>query len=407
MLEEIISKKYNLLKPFLDEKSKRLFAAAEALSIGKGNISIVSRATGISENTIKKGCNELESGKVGTSETPIPDDKLRAPGGGRKKSVEKYPRLLPDLETLIEPTSRGDPESPLRWTSKSLRKIAEELQKMGHKVSHARVADMLHTLGYSLQTNKKTIEGSEHPDRDDQFKHINEECEKYQSEKQPVISVDSKKKELIGNFKNSGRELRPKKDPTPVNVYDFEDKELGKVNPYGVYDITNNNGWVNVGIDNDTASFAVESIRRWWNMMGCEVYPEAKKLMITADCGGSNGYRVRLWKVELQKLADETGLEISVCHFPPGTSKWNKIEHRLFSQITMNWRGKPLTSYEVVVNLIAATTTSKGLEVKCMLDKNEYPKGIKIEKKQVEELDIIRDEFHGEWNYLFKPNIGR
>jgi transposase len=403
MLEEIISKKYNLLKPFLDEQSKRLFAAAEALSIGKGNISIVSRATGISENTIKKGCNELESGKVGTIETPIPDDKIRAPGGGRKKSVEKDPTLLSDLETLIEPTSRGDPESPLRWTSKSLRKLAEELQKIGHKISHARVADMLHMLGYSLQANKKTIEGTEHPDRDDQFKHINEKCKTFQDEKQPVISVDSKKKELIGNFKNAGRELRPKKDPILVNVYDFKDKELGKVNPYGVYDITNNNGWVNVGIDNDTASFAVESIRRWWNMMGCKVYPEAKKLMITADCGGSNGYRVRLWKVELQKLADETGLEISVCHFPPGTSKWNKIEHRLFSQITMNWRGKPLTSYEVVVNLIAATTTSKGLEVKCILDTNEYPKGIKIEKKQVEELDIIRDEFHGEWNYTLKP----
>ena len=402
MLEEIISKKYNLLKPFLDEKSKRLFAAAEALSIGKGNISIVSLATGISENTIKKGCNELESGKVGTSETPIPDDKIRAPGGGRKKSVEKDPTLLSDLETLIEPTSRGDPESPLRWTSKSLRKLAKELQKIGHKVSHARVADMLHMLGYSLQANKKTIEGTEHPDRDDQFKHINEKCKTFQDEKQPVISVDSKKKELIGNFKNSGRELRPKKDPIPVNVHDFEDKELGKVNPYGVYDIANNEGWVNVGIDNDTASFAVESIRRWWNMMGCKLYPEAKKLMITADCGGSNGYRVRLWKVELQKLADEIGLEISVCHFPPGTSKWNKIEHRLFSQITMNWRGKPLTSYEFVVNLIAATTTSKGLEVKCILDTNEYPKGIKIEKKRVEELDIIRDEFHGEWNYTFK-----
>ena len=403
MLEEIISKKYNLLKPFLDEQSKRLFAAAEALSIGKGNISIVSRATGISENTIKKGCNELESGKVGTIETPIPDDKIRAPGGGRKKSVEKDPTLLSDLETLIEPTSCGDPESPLRWTSKSLRKLAEELQKMGHKTSHARVADMLHMLGYSLQANKKTIEGTEHPDRDDQFKHINEKCKTFQDEKQPVISVDSKKKELIGNFKNAGRELRPKKDPILVNVYDFKDKELGKVNPYGVYDITNNSGWVNVGIDNDTASFAVESIRRWWNMMGCKVYPEAKKLMITADCGGSNGYRVRLWKVELQKFADETGLEISVCHFPPGTSKWNKIEHRLFSQITLNWRGKPLTSYEVVVNLIAATTTSKGLEVKCMLDENEYPKGIKIDKKQVEELDIVRDEFHGEWNYTFKP----
>jgi transposase len=398
VLEEIISKKYNLLKPFLDEKSRRLFAAAEALSIGKsGNINLVSRATGISEETIKKGCIELESGESPSGE------KIRAPGGGRKTIVEKDPTILSDLETLIEPTTRGDPESPLCWTTKSLRKLAAELQKLGYKVSHSRVADMLHMLGYSLQANKKTIEGTDHPDRDDQFKHINENCKTFQSEKQPVISVDSKKKENIGNFKNSGRELRPKKDPILVNVYDFKDKELGKVNPYGVYDITNNSGWVNVGIDNDTASFAVESIRRWWNMMGCKVYPEAKKLMITADCGGSNGYRVRLWKVELQKLADETGLEISVCHFPPGTSKWNKIEHRLFSQITMNWRGKPLTSYEVVVNLIAATTTSKGLEVKCILDTNEYPKGIKIEKKQVEELDIIRDEFHGEWNYTFKP----
>ena len=310
---------------------------------------------------------------------------------------------MSDLETLIEPTTRGDPESPLCWTTKSLRTLAAELQKLGYKVSHSRVADMLHILGYSLQANKKTIEGTDHPDRADQFKHRNEKCKTFQSEKQPVISVDSKKKENIGNFKNSGRELRPKKDPILVNVYDFKDKELGKVNPYGVYDITNNSGWVNVGIDNDTASFAVESIRRWWNMMGCKVYPEAKKLMITADCGGSNGYRVRLWKVELQKFADETGLEISVCHFPPGTSKWNKIEHRLFSQITLNWRGKPLTSYEVVVNLIAATTTSKGLEVKCMLDENEYPKGIKIDKKHVEELDIVRDEFHGEWNYTFKP----
>jgi transposase len=395
MLEEVISKKYNLLKPFLDEKSKRLFAAAEALSLG--NISLVSRAMDISEETIKKGCNELESGEI------LSDDKIRAPGGGRKKSVEKDPTLLSDLETLIEPTSRGDPESPLRWTSKSTRKLAEELIKMGHKVSHSRVADMLRMLGYSLQANKKTIEGTSHPDRDQQFNYINEKCKEFQTENQPVISVDTKKKEYIGNFKNGGKELRPKNDPLLVNVYDFEDKELGKVNPYGVYDLLKNEGWVNVGIDNDTASFAVESIRRWWNMMGCKSYPEAKKLMITADCGGSNGYRVRLWKKELQKLADEVGLEISVCHFPPGTSKWNKIEHRLFSYITLNWRGKPLTSYEVIVNLIAATTTSKGLKVKCMLDRNEYPKGIKITKEEVEELGIIRDEFHGEWNYSFKP----
>jgi transposase len=395
MLEEVISKKYNLLKPFLNEKSKRLFAAAEALSLG--NISLVSRAMDISEETIKKGCNELESGES------LSDDKIRAPGGGRKKSVDKDPTLLSDLETLIEPTSRGDPESPLLWISKSTRKLADELKSMGHKVSHSRVSDMLHMLGYSLQANRKTIEGTSHPDRDQQFNHINEKCKEFQEENQPVISVDTKKKEKVGNFKNGGKELRPKNDPINVNVYDFVDKELGKVNPYGVYDLYANEGWVNVGIDHDTASFAVESIRRWWNMMGCKSYPKAKKLMITADCGGSNGYRVRLWKIELQKLADEIGLEISVCHFPPGTSKWNKIEHRLFSYITLNWRGKPLTSYEVIVNLIAATTTSKGLKVKCMLDKNEYPKGIKITKEEVEELGIIRDEFHGEWNYTFKP----
>jgi Rhodopirellula transposase DDE domain len=387
-LEEIIFNKYELLKPFLDEQSKRLFAGAEALALGEGGISIVSRATGISRDTISKACKELISGKVGTSETPIPDDKIRAAGGGRKTIVEKDPTLVADLEKLIEPTSRGDPESPLLWTCKSLRKLAEELNKIGHKVTYSRVADMLHMLGYSLQANRKTIEGTSHPDRDQQFNYINEKCKAFQEEGQPAISVDAKKKELVGNFKNNGKELCPKKNPINVNVYDFKNKELGKVNPYGVYDINANEGWVSVGLDNDTASFAVESIRRWWNMMGCKVYPEAKKLMITADCGGSNGYRVRLWKVELQKLADETGLEISVCHFPPGTSKWNKIEHRLFSHITTNWRGKPLTSYEVIVNLIAATTTKKGLKVKCMLDESEYPKKIRIAKEEVEKLGI-------------------
>jgi len=405
-LEQIIFEKYKLLKPFLNEQNKRLFAASEAISLGEGGISIVSRATDISRDTISKACKELIIGKVGTGETPIPDGKIRASGGGRKKSLDKDQTLISDLEKLIDPTSRGDPESPLLWTSKSVRKLAEELNKMGHKVTHARVADMLHILGYSLQANRKIIEGTSHPDRDRQFNYISEKCKEFQKAKQPVISVDTKKKELIGNFKNKGKELRPKKDPINVNVYDFVDKELGKVNPYGIYDIFRNEGWVNVGIDHDTASFAVESIRRWWIMMGCKLYPEAKKLMITADCGGSNGYRVRLWKVELQKLADEIGLEISVCHFPPGTSKWNKIEHRLFSQITMNWRGKPLTSYEVVVNLIAATTTAKGLKVKCMLDENEYPKGIKITKKEVEELGIVYNELHGEWNYTFLSRKG-
>jgi transposase len=404
-LEEIIFNKYELLKPFLDEQNKRLFAGSEALAIGEGGISIVSRATGMSRDTISKACKELLSGNVGTSEIPIPDGKIRAPGGGRKKVVDKDPTLVSDLEELIEPTSRGDPQSPLRWTSKSLRKLAEELKKMGHNVTYSRVADMLHMLGYSLQANRKTIEGASHPDRDQQFNYINEKCKAFQEEGQPVISVDAKKKESVGNFKNNGKELCPKKEPINVNVYDFKDKELGKVNPYGVYDIGANEGWVSLGIDNDTASFAVETIRRWWKMMGCKVYPEAKKLMITADCGGSNGYRVRLWKVELQKLADETGLEILVSHFPPGTSKWNKIEHRLFSYVTMNWRGKPLTSYEVIVNLIAATTTKNGLKVNCMLDENEYPKKIKIKKEEVENLGIIQDEFHGEWNYTFEPKM--
>jgi hypothetical protein len=404
-LEEIIFKKYELLKPFLDEQSKRLFAGSEALALGKGSISIVSRATGISRDTISKACKELLNKKVGTSDNPLPDGKIRAHGGGRKKVVDKDPTVVSDLETLIEPTSRGDPESLLRWTSKSTRMLAEELKKMGHIVSYSRVADMLHMLGYSLQVNRKTIEGTSHPDRDQQFNYINGKCKAFQEEGQPVISVDAKKKESVGNFKNNGRELCPIKEPINVNVYDFKDKELGKVNPYGVFDVSANEGWVNVGLDNDTASFAVESIRRWWNMMGCKVYPEAKKLMITADCGGSNGYRVRLWKVELQKLADETGMEHSVCHFPPGTSKWNKIEHRLFSYITMNWRGKPLISYEVIVNLIAATTTKNGLRVKCMLDENKYPKGIKITKEEYEKLEIVHEEFHGEWNYTFKPKM--
>lgn len=395
--EQLISKRYDLLKSSLDERSKRLYLAAEAISLGWGGVSTVSRSTGASPNTIVKGCNELESEKT------LHDGKIRASGGGRKKCIDKDPTLLSDLESLIEPSTLGDPESPLRWTSKSLRKIAAELQNMGHKISHSRVADILHMLGYSLQANKKTIEGSEHPDRDKQFEHINEKCREFQEKGQPVISVDAKKKEMVGNFKNGGKELCPEKDPIKVNVYDFVDKELGKVNPYGVYDITNNEGWVNVGIDHDTASFAVESIRKWWHMMGCISHPDATKILITADGGGSNGHRVRLWKTELQKLADETGLEISVCHFPPGTSKWNKIEHRLFSYISINWRGKPLTSYEVIVNLIARTTTKKGLKVKCMLDENEYPKGIKITKGEVEELEIVRDKFHGEWNYTFNP----
>jgi len=310
---------------------------------------------------------------------------------------------MDDLENLIEPVTRGDPESPLRWSCKSTRKLAEELKDMGHDVSHVTVAALLFELGYSLQGNKKTIEVASHPDRNAQFEYINQIAQECQQEGQPVISVDTKKKELVGNFKNGGSELRPKGDPEKVLVHDFKIKELDKVNPYGVYDIAQNYGWMNVGTDNDTAAFAVESIRRWWNSMGQIAYPEAEKLLITADSDGSNGYKVRLWKIELQKFADETGLEILVSHFPPGTSKWNKIEHRLFAFITQNWRSKPLVSHEVIVNLISATTTKKGLKVGCELDRNSHPKGIKISDEMMEKINIIMSEFHGEWNYAIIP----
>ncbi|UWJ23803.1 Transposase [Methanosarcina mazei TMA] len=383
------------IKMFMKDMSVK--AIADVLEIEPATVCRWLGRAGISEETIIKGYYELQNRK------PPSDDKIHPPGGGRKKSVEKDPTLLSDLETLIEPTSHEDPESPLFWTSKSTRMLTKELKKMGHKVSNSRVGDILHMLGYSLQANKKTTEENSHPDCDKQFNHIYEKCKEFQKENQPVISVEAKKKELDGNFKNEGKGRLSKKDSLTENIYDFEGNELGKVNPCEVYDLFRNKGWVNIGIDNDTTSFAVECIRRWWNMMGCEQYPEAKILMITAECGVSNGDRVRLWKIELQKLADEIGLEIFVCHFPPGTSKWNKIENRLISQITSYWRGKPLTSYEVIVKLIAATITLKGLKVKCMLDKNEYPKGIKITKEEVEELGFIRDEFYGECNYTFRP----
>lgn len=359
----------------LNERQQRLLTAAVADALGYGGISTLSRITGMSRTTITSGCKELED----SEELCI--SKVRKKGGGRKKITDKDQTLMNDLESLIEPVTRGDPESPLRWSCKSTRKLAEELNNTDHDVSHVTVATLLSELGYSLQGNKKTIEGASHPDRNAQFEYINRMTQEYRQKGQPVISVDTKKKELVGNFKNGGRELRPKGDPEKVLVHDFKIEELGKVNPYGIYDIEHNYGWVNVGTDNDTAAFAVESIRRWWNSMGQTVYPEAKKLLITADSGGSNGYRIRLWKTELQKLANETGLEMSVCHFPPGTSKWNKIEHRLFAFITQNWRGKPLVSHEVIVNLISATTTKKGLQVECQMDRNAYPKGIKATHK--------------------------
>lgn len=403
METELIRKRYALLASLLDEKRLRLYVGAEALALGYGGTSLVARATGISRPTITAGCKELLA--AGQSHPPQEAAiRIRKPGGGRKRTIETDETLRPDLESLIEPVTRGDPESPLRWTSKSVRKLADELKRLGHQTSHRMVAALLHELGYSLQANRKTLEGSSHPDRDTQFEHIHQQVKAFQAADQPVISVDTKKKELVGEFKNPGRELRPKGDPKQVRVHDFEIPELGKVAPYGVYDQTQNTGWVNVGTDHDTAAFAVQSIRRWWHTMGQPVYPTAQRVLITADSGGSNGYRTRLWKTELQKLANETGLEISVCHLPPGTSKWNKIEHRLFAYISQNWRGKPLVSHEVIVNLIASTTTRTGLTIHCALDTNRYPQGIKITDEELNQVNIIRDQFHGEWNYTIKPH---
>lgn len=405
MTKEMISKRFKHLSPLLDEKQLRLYVAAEAMVIGRGGISLASKATGVSRPTITMGCKELLEQGATKSASSAATVRVRKIGGGRKRATDLDETLRSDLEGLVEPVTRGDPESPLRWTSKNVRKLADELKKMGHKTSHRMVAELLHEMDYSLQANRKTAEGSSHPDRNDQFEHIYREVKEFQSCGQPVISVDTKKKERVGDFKNGGRELRPKGDPEKVRVYDFEIPALGKVAPYGVYDQTLNAGWVNVGTDHDTATFAVESIRKWWITMGREAYPNADRLLITADGGGSNGARVRLWKIELQKFANETGLVVSVSHFPPGTSKWNKIEHRLFSYISQNWRGKPLVSHEVIVNLIASTTTRKGLTVKCELDTNKYTKGIKVTDKELSKVNIIRDDFHGEWNYSIHPSI--
>jgi hypothetical protein len=395
--EDNIRKRFELLASLLDERTQRLLVGAEAACIGYGGVSLVSRATGVCREAVAEGVKDV------TEPERLPKGRIRREGGGRKRTVLKDSTLQTDLESLIEPMTRGDPESPLRWTCKSLRKLSAELNAMGHSTSHRMVAELLHEMRYSLQANKKTIEGSSHPDRNAQFEHINKAVQGQLDSGQPAISVDTKKKELVGNFKNAGRELRPQGHPERVRVHDFEIKQLGKAAPYGVYDVGQNTGWVSVGTDHDTAAFAVSTIRRWWYSMGQDVYPGAKRLLITADSGGSNGSRVRLWKLELQKMADETGLEISVCHLPPGTSKWNKIEHRLFSFITQNWRGKPLISHEVIVNLIASTRTEKGLRVHSEIDNGSYPKGIKVSKKEFDQINIIRDNFHGEWNYIIQP----
>lgn len=389
--------RFAAVRDLLDERSRRLVAAAESVSLGRGGISAVSRATGMSRPVIREGVKEL-----GEPLTVAPG-RVRRPGGGRKRIVERDASLRSDLEKLLDPVTRGDPESPLRWTSKSVRKLAEELVRMGHSISYPSVAELLRELGYSLQANQKTKEGASHPDRNAQFEHIGAAVNRCLADQEPVISVDTKKKELVGDFRNGGRELRPKGDPEQVRVHDFIIPELGRANPYGIYDLAHNTGWVSVGLDHDTAAFAVESIRRWWRSMGQSVYPQATRLLITADGGGSNGGRVRLWKTELQKLADETGLVISVCHLPPGTSKWNKIEHRLFSFITQNWRGKPLISFATIVSLIAATTTTTGLKIRSELDANLYAAGIKISDRELALVNLRRDPFHGEWNYEIHP----
>jgi transposase len=398
-----IQRRFRSLAPFLDERMRRLVAASESEAIGYGGVSVVARATGVSRRAITEGMKELKAPK--RHKVRLEEARIRRRGAGRKRTVDKDSSLLEDLDRLVDPVTRGDPESPLRWTCKSVRKLAEELQHEGHAVSYQTVAELLHALDYSLQANQKTLEGSQHTDRDEQFEYINRKAQRYLKQSEPVISVDTKKKELVGDFKNAGREWELKGQPEEVRVHDFAIREpdKGKVAPYGVYDLGRNVGWVSVGVDHDTAAFAVESIRRWWRWMGTRSYPQAKRLLITADSGGSNGSRVRLWKWELQKLADEIGLEISVCHFPPGTSKWNKIEHRLFSFISQNWRGKPLISHEVIINLIAATTTATGLAVKSKLDTNTYPAGLKISDQQMAELQLRRDKFHGDWNYSLLP----
>jgi hypothetical protein len=398
--ERMVRAKYQALKPELDERGRRVWAATEALSLGHGGVAAVARATGLAESTIRLGKKELAKPSKRLKTTR----RLRHSGAGRKLLSSQDQGLLKALDALVEPTTRGDPMSPLRWTCKSTRRLAKELCRAGHPVSHTKVGHLLKELDYSLQATRKTREGTSHPDRNAQFEHINARVKDFQQRGQPVVSVDTKKKERVGDFANGGREYQPKGSPEQVRVYDFIDKHLGKAIPYGVYDMTQNCGWVSVGVDHDTAEFAVATLQRWWHQMGQRMYPQAQQLLITADGGGSNGSRLRLWKVAVQKFSDATGLEISVCHFPPGTSKWNKIEHRLFSQITENWRGRPLVSLEVIVNLIANTTTDAGLRVEAALDLNPYETGKKVSDEELAQVNLYPAEFHGnDWNYVIKP----
>jgi hypothetical protein len=398
--EARIRHKFRLVALELDERRRRQWAAAEARDAGWGGISLVARATGLSRPTIMAGLKELE---LSAKSRLVAAARVRSPGGGRRTLTQTDPSLLAALERLIDPATRGDPMSPLRWTCKSTAKLAEELTRQNHPVSDRTVAMLLKQSGYSLQANRKSREGSSHPDRNAQFEYINRQVRACQKRQQPVVSVDTKKKELVGEFKNPGEEWQPQGQPQPVNVHDFPDKKLGKAIPYGVYDLAGNEGWVSVGIDHDTAEFACASILRWWNEMGSERFPRATELLITADGGGSNSSRNRLWKKSLQCLADELGMTLKICHFPPGTSKWNKIEHRLFCFITKNWRGRPLTTYEVIVNLIASTTTKSGLIVRAALDPRQYETGITVSDEELEHLHLTRAKFHGEWNYSIKP----
>ena len=397
-----IAEKYQSLRSVMDERMRRLWAATEARALGYGGVSTVARAIGLTRPTITAGIKEIGAARTVTRVDTT--QRQRRQGAGRPRVAALDPALLPALEALIEPTTRGDPMSPLRWTCKSVRILAAELTHRGHTVSYQTVGELLHALGYSLQANRKTREGASHPDRNAQFEHIAQRASEFQRRLQPVISVDTKKKELVGDFKNAGREWHPKGCPTEVRVHDFLDKTLGKAIPYGVYDLSANAAWVSVGVDHDTPEFAVESIYSWWCQMGWARYPEATELLITADGGGSNSSRARLWKVALARLADATGLSINVCHLPPGTSKWNKIEHRLFCHITRNWRGRPLESLEIVVNLIASTTTAEGLKVGAAIDRDIYPTGIKIDDATMKALRITPDPFHGDWNYAITPN---